>query len=767
MTLSLCMITRNEGHRLARCLSSVRNYVDEIVLVDTGSSDQTVALARQWGAKVSHYTWDDDFSKARNQSLELAAGDWVFFMDGDEELVPGSGEILQKTVRQNEYEAFFVQVINTTETNSSLKLPSIRLFRNRSCYRFQGRIHEQIIPSIMEHSPQASIGQSEVEILHHGYNANEANIPAKSRRNLNILESYPDQHKDSFYYYNLGSEYLRAGQREKALSCFERSVQQTPPRQGFAPMLVKKTVITLMELRKYKEAIRQLGYYQTIYPDFNDLLMLEAVCYLNIGRFSQAAHILEKYRARPASPSWYPSERNLFGLSAEALLQQVEPERLEANHPVLSVCIYGRDEAEALAETIKSVNELADELLYLDMESADASGEIAEQFGARFFSGPWPDNRTQLYQRALDYASGEWILLLKADESLSREGCRQLISSLETENQAYLLPVFTPRATSDAESELRGEVRLFRRACPAPDLTAKPFPVLNAPIKHRHFLISNTYSANKQQQNRQKAAALCRHDPAGGWYAKGRVHLYARDYTRAVDAMEKSLLTAPSSISPAFYYHYALALMGLSRYGSAVRLLEPAREIYSDYLDLHYLLALAKYALGNGPEAEEILLYCIKISVEPWEKYVCASGAGTYQAMASLAAVYAARKQPERALEYLTRAALYPGAFNLVIGGILLLKDRAFFPLETWMQQSRLWNSHNLFTIALNYAQMNRYRECWQYLQTAVQLTAEKKENLPQLLDSSEKLLRIFAVQLAQMTPASRLLKLCREEKLL
>lgn len=767
MTLSLCMITRNEGHRLTRCLSSVKNYVDEIVLVDTGSSDQTVALARQWGAQVSHYSWDDDFSKARNQSLELATGDWILFMDGDEELLPGSGEILHKIIKQNEYEAFFVQVINTTETNGCLTLPSIRLFRNRNCYRFQGRIHEQIIPSIIEHSKQTSIGQSEVEILHHGYNANEANIVAKTRRNLKILESYPDEHKDSFYYYNLGSEYLRAGQREKALSCFEHSVQQTPPRQGFAPMLVKKTIITLMELRKYKEAIKQLGYYQTIYPDFNDLLMLEAVCYLNIGRFSHAARILEKYQALPASPLWYPTEKNLFGLSVEALLQQVELERLEANHPVLSVCLYGKDETEALTETIKSINELAYELLYLDMESTDTSGEIAEQFGARVFSGPWPDNSTKLYQRVLDYASGEWILLLKADESLSREGCKQLISALEAENQAYLLPIFTPRATSDAESELRGEVRLFRRTCSAQDLTVKQFPVLNIPIKHRHFLISNTYSTNKQQQNWQKATELCRHDPASGWYARGRGHFYARNYIQAVDAMQKSLLMS-LNISPVFYYHYALALITLSRYSSAVRLLEPARELYSDYLDLHYLLALAKYATGNGQRAEELLLYCVKTAVEPWAKYVCASGTGTYQAMASLAAIYAARKQPDRALDYLTRAALYPGAFNLVISGILILKDKTSFPFEPWMQQSQLWNSYNLFTIALNYAQMNRYRECWQYLHIAVQLAGEKKENLPQLLDSSEKLLRIFAVQISQkMAPTSCLLKLCREEKLI
>lgn len=768
MTLSLCMITRNEGHQISRCLSSIKDYVDEIVLVDTGSSDQTVALAHRWGARVAHCAWDDDFSKARNQSLELAQGDWIFFMDGDEELAPGSGEILLKTIRQAEYEAFWVQVINTTGTNSRLKLPAIRLFRNRNNYRFQGRIHEQIITSIIEHSQPESIGSSGIEILHHGYNSNEADIAAKTRRNLKILQSYPEEHKNGFYYYNLGSEYLRAGQREKALACFEYSVRQTPPRQGFAPILVKKTIIALMELRKYMEAVRQLSYYQTIYPDFNDLLMLEAICYLNMGRFSQAARILKKYQALPASPSWYPSEENLFGLSAEALLQQVERECLEADHPVLSVCLYGKDEAEVLPATIKSVNELGNELLYLDMESTDASGEIAEQFGARVFSGPWPDNRTRLYQQVLDHAGGEWILLLKADESLSRESCQQLISALKAENQAYLLPIFTPLTDSEAESEVRGEVRLFRRASLASDLTAKPFPVLNTPIKHRHFLISAAYSTNKQQQNWQKAIELSRRDPAGSWYARGRVHFYAHDYTQAVEAMQKALLLGAANLPPTFYYHYALALMGLSRYDSVIRLLEPAQELYSDYLDLHYLLALAQYAAGNETEAEKLLLYCIEISVEPWGKYVCASGTGTYQAMASLAAIYAARQQPDRALDYLTRAALYPGAFSLVIGQILLLKDKAFFSLEKWMQQSQLWNVHNLFTIALNYAQMNRYHQCWHYLQTAVQAGGKKKENLPLLLEGSEKLLRIFAGQLAsKIAPTSCLLKLCREEKLI
>src|SRR5205823_2345512 len=87
LTLSLCMIVRDEEEMLPRCLDAIRDAVDEIVIVDTGSTDRTIEIARSYGAKVLEREWTGSFSDARNASFEAASGDWVIYLDADEVLV--------------------------------------------------------------------------------------------------------------------------------------------------------------------------------------------------------------------------------------------------------------------------------------------------------------------------------------------------------------------------------------------------------------------------------------------------------------------------------------------------------------------------------------------------------------------------------------------------------------------------------------------------------------------------------------------------------
>ncbi len=87
-TLSLCMIVKNEEKHLARCLSSVKDVADEIVIVDTGSTDKTIEIAESFSAKIFHFDWVNDFSAARNFALSKCTGDWILYLDADEELNP-------------------------------------------------------------------------------------------------------------------------------------------------------------------------------------------------------------------------------------------------------------------------------------------------------------------------------------------------------------------------------------------------------------------------------------------------------------------------------------------------------------------------------------------------------------------------------------------------------------------------------------------------------------------------------------------------------
>ncbi|MDQ7788611.1 MAG: glycosyltransferase family 2 protein, partial [Clostridia bacterium] len=172
-TISLCMIARNEAQNLGRCLNSVRDVVDEMIVIDTGSSDGTANIARSLGARVYSFVWNDNFSDARNSSLEMATGDWILFLDADEELAPESHDALRSLVNDETVDGYFVKIINYlgnegwTETCPDIVF---RLFRNRPEYRFRGAIHEQIADVILENNRRAGYRMAEdVIILHYGY----------------------------------------------------------------------------------------------------------------------------------------------------------------------------------------------------------------------------------------------------------------------------------------------------------------------------------------------------------------------------------------------------------------------------------------------------------------------------------------------------------------------------------------------------------------------------------------------------------------------
>ena len=132
--LSLCMIAKNEEKYLGRCLASVRGVVDEIILVDTGSTDRTAEIAQSFGARVGHHAWQDDFSEARNASLELATGDWILALDADEELAPASRERLRPVVEMTEAEGVLIclrSFFPPTALCQYMDVQWVRLFRHR------------------------------------------------------------------------------------------------------------------------------------------------------------------------------------------------------------------------------------------------------------------------------------------------------------------------------------------------------------------------------------------------------------------------------------------------------------------------------------------------------------------------------------------------------------------------------------------------------------------------------------------------------------
>ena len=261
--ISLCMIVKNEEVNLARCLRSVQGAVDEIIIVDTGSVDQTKLVAEKAGAKVVSLEWQDNFSIARNASLELATGDWVLFLDADEELASGSGEALRR-IAEDKQEGYFIKIINLIGAPGSVETsPDLvfRLFRNHPQYRFRGAIHEQIVDVILEKNKQATFQVAEgVCIRHYGYLNQQISEKDKKNRNLSIikkeLEKEPDNKTLRYHY---GVELYRAERFAEAAEELTKTANAVEPSAIYYPKLLRYIVLAHYDAKKYDLALEAIA----------------------------------------------------------------------------------------------------------------------------------------------------------------------------------------------------------------------------------------------------------------------------------------------------------------------------------------------------------------------------------------------------------------------------------------------------------------------------------------------------------------------------
>ena len=181
--VSAALIVRNEESFLRGCLASLRGVVDEVVVVDTGSSDATRQIALENGARVFDFPWCDDFSAARNYAIDCATGDWILYIDADERIHTSAGEGLARELEDARMVACTVRFYPRSGYTA---YPEHRLFRRDARIRFAGAIHETIVPGVVRivTAGQGYIGVSKAQIEHLGYDGNQRH---KLGRNLQLL----------------------------------------------------------------------------------------------------------------------------------------------------------------------------------------------------------------------------------------------------------------------------------------------------------------------------------------------------------------------------------------------------------------------------------------------------------------------------------------------------------------------------------------------------------------------------------------------------
>jgi glycosyltransferase involved in cell wall biosynthesis len=283
MTISLCIIVKDEEATLSQCLNSVKDFVDEIVVLDTGSRDRTVEIARQFGAKVHHFTWCNDFSAARNEALKYVTGDWILVLDADEVLVPEVVPNLRQAMKSDRLLAINLLRQEVGAVQSPYSLVS-RLFRHHPDIAFSRPYHAMIddrVAEILRREPHWQIcSLDEVAILHSGYQqqqiAQKDKFVKAEKMMAGFLASHPN---DPYVCSKLGALYVQAGKIDLGIELLERGLKFAAKNEEILYELHYHLGIAYSRKQQILQAIAS---YQ-IATEFNISPRLKLGAYNNLG----------------------------------------------------------------------------------------------------------------------------------------------------------------------------------------------------------------------------------------------------------------------------------------------------------------------------------------------------------------------------------------------------------------------------------------------------------------------------------------------------
>lgn len=288
--ITLCMIVKNEEENLKNCLSKVGNLVQEIIVIDTGSTDGTKSIALEFTDKVYDYEWCNDFSAARNFSISKATNDWILVLDADEyvsQLASGSIKTFIGN-KKNEKVVGRIERINILEDGSGDKKYIERISRlfNKKYFQYEGTIHEQIAS---KDGTAYNTIPVDIAAYHVGYTREAVNKTNKLKRNKDMLiRAIEDKPNDPYLYFQLGKTNYMMKDYNTSCSCFEKALTyQLDSRLEYVEDLIETYGYALINSGRYSDAM-SLENYLELYRNSADFHFLLGLIYMNNTKFTEA-----------------------------------------------------------------------------------------------------------------------------------------------------------------------------------------------------------------------------------------------------------------------------------------------------------------------------------------------------------------------------------------------------------------------------------------------------------------------------------------------
>lgn len=295
--LSLCMIVKNEEEFIGQCLNSTKDIVDEIIIVDTGSTDKTIEICKSFDAKIEKFEWNGSFADARNFGLEKATGDWILWLDADEEVDKEDAKGIFLGTHFVDFDALTIRLVNyygeKVDKNNTTDLAHTRLFRRGLGIKFINKIHESLD---LKDIPPERIGHLNMKVFHYGYLDPIVQKKEKYERNIKLLKQQINEGENiPWAYYYIGMEHYRKKKYNEAFEYANLSIRSFLEIPVLPPSMVYKLKYsTLIAMGSFEGAWPGIEKAIALYPDYVDLRFFKGIILYYLEEYESSLQSFEE-----------------------------------------------------------------------------------------------------------------------------------------------------------------------------------------------------------------------------------------------------------------------------------------------------------------------------------------------------------------------------------------------------------------------------------------------------------------------------------------